>query len=325
VAADRYGRRTVIVPCLVTFGVGGLLAMAAPNFPTLIATRLLQGLGSAAFVNLAVVIIGDHYNGVERTRILGRNSMGITAGIAIIPAAGGLLAEAFGWRGPFLLSALPLFVAVAAARVLPNDRPATTSSFRHQLSAARGQVRRREVKFLLLIAFMGYVMFFGASITALPLHLEQQYDARASIRGLVLASPALGSVCMALLLGRMAGRWSTGYLTACGFAIYSALTISCGLAPTLFLAALPVIFIGFGEVLITVPLQSHTTALSPTDQRGAVVAAWATAVRLGQLTAPLIAAVILKVADTRVLLVSFGVWAALIGLICLVFKPLLDD
>ena len=59
VAADRYGRRTVIVPCLVTFGIGGLLSMAAPNFPALIGARLLQGLGSAAFVNLAVVIIGD--------------------------------------------------------------------------------------------------------------------------------------------------------------------------------------------------------------------------------------------------------------------------
>jgi MFS family permease len=299
--------------------------MAAPNFPTLIATRLLQGLGSAAFVNLAVVIIGDTYTGVERTRVLGRNSMGITAAIAIIPAAGGFLDEAFGWRGPFLLTALPLLVAVFAAKVLPNDRPAITTSFRGQLNAARGQVRRPEVKFLLLIAFMGYVMFFGASITALPLHLEKQYNARAAIRGLILASPALGSVCMALLLGRIAGRLSTGFLTACGFAIYAVLTISCGLAPTLLLAALPVMFIGFGEVLITVPLQSHTTAISPPDQRGAMVAAWATSVRLGQLTAPLVAALILKVADTRVLLVSFGGWAALICAIAVARKPLLDD
>jgi MFS family permease len=172
---------------------------------------------------------------------------------------------------------------------------------------------------------MGFVMFFGASVAALPLHLEQQYDARAAVRGLILASPAASSVCMALLLGRVAGRYSTGFLTACGFAIYSVLTITCGLAPTLLLAALPVIFIGLGEVLITVPLQGHTTAISPPNQRGAVVAAWATAVRLGQLTAPLFAAIILSVADTRVLMLSFGGWAALICAIVIVRKPLLDD
>jgi MFS family permease len=84
-------------------------------------------------------------------------------------------------------------------------------------------------------------------------------------------------------------------------------------------------FVGFGEVLITVPLQGHTTALSPPDQRGAVVAAWATSVRLGQLTAPLIAAVVLGFANTRVLLVGFGAWAALICGIAIARKPLLDD
>jgi sugar phosphate permease len=84
-------------------------------------------------------------------------------------------------------------------------------------------------------------------------------------------------------------------------------------------------FIGFGEVLITVPLQGHTTALSPPDQRGAMVAAWATSVRLGQLTAPLFAALILSVANTRVLLVSFGAWAALICAIAIARRPLLDD
>ena len=324
VAADRYGRRTVIVPCLVTFGVGGLLAMAAPNFPLLIVARLLQGLGSAAFVNLAVVMIGDNYTGVERTKILGRNSMGITAGIAIVPAAGGLLGAAFGWRGPFVLTALPLLVAVGAARVLPNDRPDVTSSFRTQLSTARGQIRRPEVKFLLLIAFMGFVMFFGRPVTALSLHLDQQYDAGPELRGLIIASPAVSSVCMALLLGRVARRFSTGFLTACGFAIYATLTTACGLAPNLLFAALPFFFIGFGEVLITVPLQGHTTALvaaRPTRRRGR---AWATAVRLGQLTAPLAAAVILSVANTRVLMVRFGAWAALICVIVLARKPLLD-
>ena len=43
VLADRFGRRAVLVPCLVAFGTFGLLSALAPTFPTLLALRLLQG------------------------------------------------------------------------------------------------------------------------------------------------------------------------------------------------------------------------------------------------------------------------------------------
>ncbi len=62
VAADRLGRRAVVVPCLVVFGLGGLAAMAAPNFGVLIAARFGQGFGAAGLVNLAVVMIGDRHD-----------------------------------------------------------------------------------------------------------------------------------------------------------------------------------------------------------------------------------------------------------------------
>lgn len=61
--ADRYGRREVLVPCLVLFGISGGLGAAAPSVGALILLRLLQGVGSAGLVNLAVVLIGDHWEG----------------------------------------------------------------------------------------------------------------------------------------------------------------------------------------------------------------------------------------------------------------------
>ena len=63
VLADRFGRRRVLVPCLVVFGVGGGLAALAPSFALLLLLRLIQGAGGAGLINLAVVIIGDHWTG----------------------------------------------------------------------------------------------------------------------------------------------------------------------------------------------------------------------------------------------------------------------
>src|SRR3970282_313110 len=37
--ADRFGRRSVIGPCLVVFGVGGLAAGVAPSFGVMLAWR----------------------------------------------------------------------------------------------------------------------------------------------------------------------------------------------------------------------------------------------------------------------------------------------
>src|SRR5688500_1007885 len=79
VLADRYGRREVVVPCLAIFGIAGGLAALAPSLEVLIALRLLQGIGSAGLINLAVTIIGDHWEGVERAKKIGQNAAVLTS------------------------------------------------------------------------------------------------------------------------------------------------------------------------------------------------------------------------------------------------------
>ncbi len=93
VLADRHGRRRVLVPCLVAFGVFGLAGAAAPSYPVLLGLRLAQGVGAAGLINLAVVLIGDHWQGIERARVIGYNAAVLTVSLAIIPAVGGGLAE----------------------------------------------------------------------------------------------------------------------------------------------------------------------------------------------------------------------------------------
>src|SRR5688500_19230708 len=54
VLSDRYGRRETVVPCLVIFGLTGGLAAFAPSYEILLVLRLLQGVGSAGLINLAI-------------------------------------------------------------------------------------------------------------------------------------------------------------------------------------------------------------------------------------------------------------------------------
>ncbi|MEZ5215938.1 MAG: MFS transporter [Ilumatobacteraceae bacterium] len=85
ILADRLGRRRVLVPCLVVFGVFGLVAAAAPDFGVMLVARFLQGVGSAGLINLGIVLIGDHWDGMERTRLVGRNAAVLTICLATVP------------------------------------------------------------------------------------------------------------------------------------------------------------------------------------------------------------------------------------------------
>lgn len=90
--SDRFGRRRIVVPSLLIFGLAGGACASAPNFETLLTLRALQGVGSAGLAAISYAIIGELYGGQERTTALGYNSSVLSIGTASYPAVGGALA-----------------------------------------------------------------------------------------------------------------------------------------------------------------------------------------------------------------------------------------
>ena len=202
--ADRYGRRRVLTPCLASFGLFGALSALAPTFEILLLARLLQGIGSAGLINLAVVLIGDYWEGAERTRIVGRNSAVLTSTLAVFPPLGGLLTEIGGWRLAFVPYTIGLVTAFVVWRDLPDRRPDSDGtdehgSFRGSPRAASGVVIRSPVVLATIITgFVIFVLIFGLFLTAMPVHLRDEFGLGAGARGLVIAAPAIPSTLMAL-------------------------------------------------------------------------------------------------------------------------------
>ena len=124
IAADRWGRRPILTLCLTVFGLAGVFTAIAPSFELLLATRLLMGMGSAGLVNLGVVLIGDHFEGEQRTMWIGRNAAVLTVGVAVIPLLSGLAGEAIGWRA----TTIAYTVGFAGALSGPSPRIATRIS-----------------------------------------------------------------------------------------------------------------------------------------------------------------------------------------------------
>ena len=124
---------------VVWFALASLLCGLAPNIETLVAARMLQGVGGALLTPGSLAIIQASFHPDDRARAIGAWSGfgGVTT--AIGPFVGGYLVDAASWRWIFLLN-LPLGALVlwVAIRHVPESRdPPPTGTARRDRRGAR--------------------------------------------------------------------------------------------------------------------------------------------------------------------------------------------
>ncbi|WP_331767152.1 MFS transporter [Embleya sp. NBC_00896] len=119
---DRYGRRRVFLIGLGVFTAGSIACALAGSLPALITGRAVQGVGGALLMPGTMSIIRHVFtDDRERARAIGIWSGVSGAGLALGPAIGGPLVDAFGWASVFWIN-VPIGVAgiVVGALVLPE-------------------------------------------------------------------------------------------------------------------------------------------------------------------------------------------------------------
>ncbi|MFI1565532.1 MFS transporter [Streptomyces sp. NPDC020490] len=105
--SDTFGRKPVLVAGAAVFLLGSLLCGAAWNMGTLIAFRIVQGLGGGALQGTVQTLAADLYPLEERPRIQARLSTVWAVSAVAGPALGGVLAAYADWRWIFLVN-LPI-------------------------------------------------------------------------------------------------------------------------------------------------------------------------------------------------------------------------
>jgi EmrB/QacA subfamily drug resistance transporter len=119
---DRFGRRRLFVIGTVWFGVASLLCGLAPDVRTLVAARVLQGIGGALLTPGSLALLQASFAPADRGRAIGAWSGLGSVAAALGPFLGGLVVEV-SWRWVFLLN-VPLCAAVVvvAQRHVPESR-----------------------------------------------------------------------------------------------------------------------------------------------------------------------------------------------------------
>jgi MFS transporter, DHA1 family, multidrug resistance protein len=133
--SDRYGRR---IPLLIGLGLYVLAAIAAafsPGFATLIALRLVQGLGAAATRIIAIAAVRDTFSGRAMAEVMSLVFMVFMVVPIIAPAMGQVIVLIGPWQWIFAaMAVVGLGVMAWAFLRLPetlapeNRRPLTVSA-----------------------------------------------------------------------------------------------------------------------------------------------------------------------------------------------------
>ena len=194
----RVDRRLLLSGLLAILAVGNLVTAAAPNFPLILATRLIMGFANGVFWAIGVSMAMRLVPG----RLASRASAVALSGISIAAVAGiplGTLLESLtSWRTTFLIWAgLSTLVFVAVAVVIPSMPSETAVPVREVF---RLPVRNVQLR-LVIVAVTLYVFGHFAAYTFIRPFAEQNSSVTAGFISVLLVVYGIGGAAGNFLAG----------------------------------------------------------------------------------------------------------------------------
>ncbi|RKD24030.1 MFS transporter [Ammoniphilus oxalaticus] len=210
--SDRYGRKKIIVPALILYGLGGIAAglaawlMKQPYLIILIA-RIIQGIGAAGTAPIAMALIGDLYSGAEESKALGAIEATNGLGKVLSPVIGSLIALLIWYAVFFAFPILCFITAVAVWFAIKEKKTSEPKPFR-QYAADLKQIFKKQGSWLVpafLVGSTGLFILFGVLFYLSDI-LEAKFKVDGIKKGLILAIPLMGMVTTSYVTGAKIGQ-----------------------------------------------------------------------------------------------------------------------
>jgi MFS transporter, SHS family, lactate transporter len=204
--ADRFGRRPTLMLNIVSYSVFELASAFAPSLTALLVLRAFFGIAMGGEWGVGAALAFETLPAKGRGFFSGLLQEGYVVGNLIAAATYGLLFSHIGWRGMFIVGALPAFL-VLYIRSQVDESPAFLQgqAVKREKGHLGVDVRTYLGSFLFLIVLMfAFNSFSHGTQDLYPTFLEKNFNLPASTRGMIGIIGNIG----ALLGGILFGAWS---------------------------------------------------------------------------------------------------------------------
>lgn len=297
-AADRIGRRPILIIGVVGYGLASALLAIAPNITVLLLFRFLSGVMVAAVFPSSLALVSEWTTPEERPRILGY--MGSVNGIGFIcgPPVGAFL-SIFGIQVPFVcVGLLAVINGLLALRFLPraekrksdacegNDGPKTSLSWRQRLASTW---QNKMIAPLLVGTLVISIVDSGISATLSYYVIGTLQSTPAMAGWAFMINAGVSALAQATLFSRFFTRFGDMATIVIGFTFGAAGFLFFAMSSILVWAfgalALMALCRGLAYPAITTSISLHT----PSEYQGSTFGAHSTIGSLGRTLGPLIA------------------------------------
>ncbi|MFK7741983.1 MAG: MFS transporter [Planctomycetota bacterium] len=213
--ADRTGRRAAMVGSIVVFSVGALCTGLADGFWSLLAARVVTGLGVGGEWGIGHAVVADYWSGKQRDRVHGILQAGSPIAMALAAAVGCFVAPLpdVGWRAVFVGSAVLGVLALLGRWAMPGPDRARQAGAKTETAAAPLPMRallsprhRRATSVLLAILSL-HMAGFWCVYAELPVALMRLHEVPIEVVGWFQIRVNAVHVVADILFGFLAARY----------------------------------------------------------------------------------------------------------------------
>jgi len=288
ILADRFGRKTILVPALFLFAIAGFACSQVNTYQALVILRFIQGIGAASLGSLNVTLIGDIFPVKQRPTAMGFNSSVLSIGTALYPFIGGALTT-IAWNFPFYFPLLAIPCGFIVIFILDNPKIRSEEKFSEYLQKTLKSISRVRVIALFILNILTFIILYGSYLTYFPYVMKENFATGPFLIGVIMSASSFSTAVTSSMLGRLAKRFRQKDLLKVSYLFY---IISLAMIPYLekeSFMLIPAMFFGMAQGINIPNVQTMLVSLAPMKYRAAFMSLNGMVLRLGQTLGPLVA------------------------------------
>ncbi len=320
---DKAGRKKVLLFSLVLYAFAGTTGLYLNNLYHILAGRALLGIAVGALITSVITLIGDYFEGEERSRFMGLQAAFAGMGGLIFISLGGVLAD-INWRMPFLLyvaSFIVWIMAVISVYEPFKDKNAEPDQIKGQKSTGS------KVKITPIIWAVYAITFFSALIfymipTQMPFMLNAMEGISNTRIGFAIAFVNVASVSTSLNYSKVKRRMSYPAIMALVYLLVFTGFMIISQSGSYVMMIVGIVFSGLGFGLMMPNINLWLISLAPSAMRGQLVGYLNMSLFLGMFGSPIAIQPLLRLGDLYNVFFILAILIFVLGIFFLIFNKL---